>query len=111
MQVPQHHIFVCITQRPPTAGASCGHAGSRLLMDKLQLLLLEHELTQRVRINGSTCLGPCEVGVNLVVYPDGVFYQRVTEADLGEIVEQHLLRGQPVERLRLRDTAARSAIG
>jgi (2Fe-2S) ferredoxin len=101
MYPPRQHVFVCITQRPPTAGASCAAAGARPLMDKLQALLLEHDLSDRVRVNGSTCLGPCESGVNLVVYPDAVFYQRVTEQDLREIVEQHLVAGRPVERLRL----------
>lgn len=69
-------------------------------MDKLQGLLIEHDLADTVRVNGSTCLGPCESGVNLVVYPDGVFYQRVTPEDLGEIVVEHLVAGRPVERLR-----------
>lgn len=101
MYPPHKHVFVCITQRPPTAGASCGASGSRMLMDKLQALLLEHDLADTVRVNGSTCLGPCESGVNLVVYPDGVFYQRVSEQDLREIVEQHLVAGRPVERLRV----------
>jgi hypothetical protein len=36
----------------------------------------------------------------VVVYPDGVWYAAVTPADAGEIVECHLFRGQPLERLR-----------
>jgi (2Fe-2S) ferredoxin len=99
---PRKHIFVCITQRPPTAGASCGGRGSRMLMDKLQLALLEHDLSDQVLVNGCTCLGPCEQGVNMVVYPDATYYQHVTEADLTEIVVQHLVHGQPVQRLMLR---------
>jgi (2Fe-2S) ferredoxin len=38
--------------------------------------------------------------VNLVVYPDGVFYTRVTAEDAEEIVQRHLKGGEPVERLR-----------
>jgi (2Fe-2S) ferredoxin len=37
----------------------------------------------------------------VVVYPEGVWYGRVTEADVPEIIEQHLIRDRPVERLRL----------
>jgi len=39
----------------------------------------------------------------VVVYPEGVWYGGVTPADVPEIVERHLVGGQPVERLRLRD--------
>lgn len=101
MQPTDKHVFVCITTRPPGAGASCGHSGSRSLMDRLQLALMEHDLSNRVRVNGCTCLGPCEQGANMVVYPDGVFYRHVTEADLEEIVTEHLLCGRPVQRLVL----------
>ncbi len=37
----------------------------------------------------------------MVVYPEGVWYGHVTPADVPEIVERHLVRGEPVERLRL----------
>ena len=37
----------------------------------------------------------------MVVYPDGVWYGRVTLADVDEIVEKHLVGGEPVDRLRL----------
>jgi (2Fe-2S) ferredoxin len=37
----------------------------------------------------------------VVVYPEGVWYGRVTEADVPEIIEQHLMRDRPVDRLRL----------
>jgi (2Fe-2S) ferredoxin len=37
----------------------------------------------------------------VVVYPDAVWYGHVTEADVEEIVEKHLVGGEPVDRLRL----------
>jgi len=93
------HVFVCIANRPPTAGASCGARGSGTVIEKLQMSLMESGLMNQVRINGCTCLGPCEDGVNLVVYPDAVFYAKVTPDDIPEIVEKHLAGGAPVERL------------
>jgi (2Fe-2S) ferredoxin len=36
-----------------------------------------------------------------VVYPDGVWYGRVTLDDVNEIIESHLIGGKPVERLRV----------
>jgi (2Fe-2S) ferredoxin len=35
------------------------------------------------------------------VYPDGVWYGRLTADDVPELVEEHLIRGRPVERLRI----------
>lgn len=97
--LPEKHIFVCIANRPAAVGASCGAAGSPQVMEKLQFAIMEHSLMEKVRVNGTTCLGPCEQGVNLVIYPEGVFYTRVTPDDVDEIVKSHLVGGQPVERL------------
>ncbi|MFT7486349.1 MAG: (2Fe-2S) ferredoxin [Candidatus Paceibacteria bacterium] len=99
--IPEKHVFICIASRPPTAGGSCGAAGSPQVMEKMQFALMEHNLMSRVRINGCTCLGPCDDGVNLIVYPEGVFYTKVTPDDVDEIVKEHLMGDKPVERLRL----------
>ena len=36
-----------------------------------------------------------------VVYPEGVWYTFVDNADIDEIVERHLVKGEVVERLVL----------
>ena len=97
--ISMKHVFVCIANRPPTAGSSCGARDSAGVIEKLQFALMEGGLMEKVRVNGCTCLGPCEDGVNLVVYPDAVFYAKVTPEDVPEIVEKHLAGGLPVERL------------
>jgi len=101
MSLPKKHVFICIANRPPVAGASCGAVGSRELMESLQFALMEKgaPLTSEVQVTGCGCLGPCEKGANMVIYPDGVWYQKVTPADVGEIVDAHLVGGKPVERL------------
>ncbi len=55
-----------------------------------------------VRANAAGCLDGCEEGAAVVVYPDNVWYGRVTTADVKEIVEQHVKQGRPVERLRMK---------
>ena len=101
--LPEKHVFVCIANRPAAVGSSCGGSGSPVIMEKLQFALMEHRLMDRVRVNGTTCLGPCDQGVNMVVYPDAVFYTRVKPEDVDEIVKSHLLDGKPVERLVFKD--------
>ena len=72
---------------------------------KLQRLfkqkLAERGLKGRVRANQSGCLDQCEHGPNIVVYPEAVWYGRVTEADVDEIIDSHIVGGKPVERLVL----------
>jgi (2Fe-2S) ferredoxin len=44
----------------------------------------------------------------VVVYPDAVWYGGVKPGDAAEIVEQHLVGGRPVERLRVSDECINS---
>jgi (2Fe-2S) ferredoxin len=68
---------------------------------KLQQLAKEANLGARVRINKSGCLDQCEHGPMVVVYPEAVWYGNMRPEDAAEIVAEHLVRGRPVERLRL----------
>jgi (2Fe-2S) ferredoxin len=54
-----------------------------------------------VRINKAGCLDQCEHGPTVVVYPEAVWYGNVKPEDAAEIVQEHLVSGRPVERLRL----------
>jgi (2Fe-2S) ferredoxin len=64
----------------------------------------EAGLKGKVRANEAGCLDQCEHGPTVVVYPDAVWYGFVEVTDVEEIVNEHLLHGRPVERLRLADT-------
>jgi (2Fe-2S) ferredoxin len=64
-----------------------------------------HQWQQRqcfveVLVTPSGCIGPCGLGPNILVYPEGIMYSNVTKADVGEIFDEHLLGGKPVERLK-----------
>ena len=59
------------------------------------------EVIDRIRANNAGCLDQCEHGITVVVYPEQVWYGHVTVADIPEIVDRHLLKGELVERLML----------
>ncbi|ASM77421.1 ferredoxin [Vitreoscilla filiformis] len=100
MPHPARHVFVCSQQRPPGhPRGSCAAKGASPLLQALWGELQKRQAYDQVAITYSGCLGPCEGGPNVLVYPEGVLYQGVTPADVPDIFEQHLLGGIPVERL------------
>ncbi len=94
------HIFICTNQRE--GKESCGEAAGMKLVELFKKAILERKLNTEVRAQRAGCIDVCEFGPALVVYPEGVFYGKVTEADVTEIVESHIKNNVPVERLRLK---------
>jgi len=56
---------------------------------------------ENIRVNASGCLDRCELGPNMVIYPEGVWYQYDNADDVDEILQKHLIEGGRVERLML----------
>lgn len=104
MSYYRHHLFFCTNQRPDGADRpSCAQCDSPRLRGHLKKRLKELGLAGPggIRANTAGCLDRCEQGPVLVVYPEGVWYTYVDEADLEEIIDSHLVGGKPVERLML----------
>jgi (2Fe-2S) ferredoxin len=94
------HLFVCENRRPDDDPRGCCSAkGSPAVREALKAELKRRGLQGLARANAAGCLDGCAFGPTIVVYPDGVWYGGVTLADVPEIVESHLLKGKPVERL------------
>lgn len=88
MSRPQHIVFVCMNQRPPGAKPSCRPAGSEELMFALREQLdARPELMGKVRVAASSCLGPCEEGPHVVVYPDDIWYAQAKPEDAKRIFD------------------------
>ena len=100
----QRHVFVCINERPADHPKGCCKArGGVEVRDALKAELTKRGLSKQIRANNAGCLDQCEHGVTVVVYPEQVWYGAVTVDDVNEIVEKHLVGGEPVERLLIKD--------
>ena len=81
------------------AGGSCISSGTDSVRSALETAIATYGLVNEVEIISTGCMGMCEIGPIAVIYPDGVFYQKVTPEDADAIVAEHLLKGRVVERL------------
>lgn len=84
-------------------GSGCISAGSLKIKEKFIELLQTNNLTDEVNMIETGCMGPCDFGPVLMVYPEGIFYKKVTIEDVEEIVTEHFLKGRPVKRLMEQD--------
>lgn len=101
MPRPPKHVFICAQARPPGhPRGSCAEKGCREVLDEFLFQFQQRQCFDKVAITTTGCLGPCSVGTNVLVYPEGILYSGVKQADVGTIFDEHLLGGTPVERLK-----------
>jgi (2Fe-2S) ferredoxin/SAM-dependent methyltransferase len=105
MEPFRFHLFVC-TQQKPEGVASCPASGSFAVLDGLDREIQARGLDADVQLTTCGCMGLCDEGPVMVVYPEGVWYRRLQPSDVREIVDAHLREGQPVGRLAWNDAPA-----
>ncbi len=105
MEPFRHHIFVC-TQEKPEGVTSCPNGGSFRILQALERELGSQGLDNEVQVTTCGCLGLCDDGPVMITYPDGVWYHKVKEEDVAEIVSSHLRAGKVVSRLAWTDSPA-----
>ena len=102
MPKPSYHILICTNQRPPGhPRGSCAETGAQTILEKFGMGVEEKGLFGKAIVTSTSCMGPCSAGPVVVVYPDGVWYQKVQPEDVNEILDQHIGQGKKVERLEV----------
>lgn len=100
----KHHVFFCCNQREPGDTCCNNHDAAGMqtyAKDRIGALGLKGK--GKIRINKAGCMDRCDEGPVLVVYPDNVWYTYVDKEDIDEIINEHLVHGRVVPRLRLAD--------
>jgi NADH-quinone oxidoreductase subunit F len=77
----------------------CRAANSMPIIDSLNEEINKAGLQDKVSVSLTGCFGFCAQGPIVKVHPDNVFYVKVSAEDAKEIVQEHLVNGNLVERL------------
>lgn len=84
-------------------GTGCHASGCTMVVSAFKEGLKSGGLEDRVDLIVTGCHGFCERGPIVMVYPQGIFYQRVAPEDADEIITETIENGKPVERLLYKD--------
>ncbi|MBI4825406.1 MAG: NADH-quinone oxidoreductase subunit NuoF [Nitrospirae bacterium] len=103
MQNYRANIMMC-------AGTGCVACNALKVKDALVNELNKRGLEKEIQIVLTGCNGFCANAPIMSVQPEGIFYQKLKIEDIPVIVEEHLLKGRPVEKLMYKEPEAKSAV-
>ncbi len=86
------HVMVC-------AGTGCVANRSPEVRYALESEIAKRGLENEIQVVTTGCNGFCGAGPLVVIQPEGIFYQQVTPKDVPFLVEEHFLKGRPVQKL------------
>jgi (2Fe-2S) ferredoxin len=96
----KYRIYLC-------GGPNCTAAGRDQLLKTLEDELWAWQLENEVELRVSGCQDRCDFAPNITIWPGPYHYSNLTPVAIVQIVEQHLLKGQPVQKFLLGKTARR----
>ena len=108
MEPFRYHVFVC-TQEKAEGVPCCSAAGSFRVLTRCTASWAPKVCPDEVQVSSCGCLGICDSGPVMIVYPEGTWYTKLTPADVTEIVGSHFQAGKKVARLERDDSAEMKA--
>lgn len=88
-------------------GTSCSDKQSEIVSDNLKLELEANALENDIKVVRTGCFGLCNLGPIVKITPGDVIYTHVSPDDVREIVSEHIIKGQKVERLLYKDPSGK----
>ncbi|MBI2252924.1 MAG: (2Fe-2S) ferredoxin domain-containing protein, partial [Armatimonadetes bacterium] len=104
----QKEILKKFDSQKPTlvicAGTGCMAYGCNKIKETALKKIKDLKLENKIKVLAAGCLGFCERGTIIIIQPEGIFYQKVKEEDIEEIIEGTLLNKKIIERLLYTDS-------
>jgi len=102
MEKPKKHIFVCSSSRMTgQMKGVCIQQESASIINLFIEEVQERGLDGNVMVTNTGCLQICDKGPIVIVYPDNVWYGKVSPDDVEEIMDSHIEGGEVVKRLEI----------
>ncbi len=95
--IERAHVLIC-------SGSMCVSRGAKSLRAEFEEHLTRLGIREEIKLVNTGCVGLCEQGPFVIVYPEGVFYALVKNKDIKTICEEHLYKGRIVEKLVFDET-------
>ncbi len=101
----EKEVLVC-------CGTGCRANGSFEIALELEKITENKRLDIKIKrvVKKTGCHGFCERGPLIVIMPEEIFYTKVKEADLNEIVEKTLIKGEVVKKFLYKDPNKKETI-
>ncbi|MCR5231905.1 MAG: NADH-quinone oxidoreductase subunit NuoF [Acholeplasmatales bacterium] len=99
----KRHLLVC-------GGTGCLSSNSQEIINRLQALIDENNLGDKVTVNKVGCFGFCSQGPFVKVLPEDTLYRMVSVDDTKEIIEKDIIGGEVVERLLYVDPTTKQKV-
>ncbi|MBC8413075.1 MAG: NADH-quinone oxidoreductase subunit NuoF [Nitrospira sp.] len=103
MEKHRSNLMIC-------AGTGCIATGTHQVRDALEAEIKKHKLTDEVKVVLTGCNGFCAEGPVMMVFPEDIFYQKITVEEVPKLVEEHFLKGRPYEKLMFKEPLKKSVI-
>ncbi len=98
----QKHVLVC-------TASHCAQKGSNDLIGRLRLEIVRKKLDAEILVNNCGTIDLCDIGPNVVIYPDNVILSGVTAKDVPALVRYLRGEGDPPGEMTGFDTPAEEA--
>ena len=81
----KHIICVC-------GGNSCSSSESDMIYEEMKAEIKRLGLSPDTKVIQTGCCGLCARGPVVTVYPEGITYEHVTEINIEEIIDEHIIK-------------------
>ena len=73
--IERAHVLIC-------SGSNCISRGAKSLRDEFEDNLTRLGIRDEIKLVNTGCVGLCEQGPFVIVYPEGVFYSQIKNKDI-----------------------------